>query len=198
MKVFLDIGAHKGQTLIEVLNHRYAFDKIFAFEPMPKYYQMLLRNFSDERLEVFNFGLLDTSTNANLYGVNRRGDASIYANKTSGDARSVIECQFVEAAAFFKERLVADDINLVKINCEGSEIRIFDNLINSGEIWKISAATVAWDADKIPGMESAAETVRERLRSIGFHNHEHPPIRGRSHQMRIRRWLTGTDLPIFT
>ena len=33
MKIFLDIGSHVGQTLLEVTKEKYAFDKIVCFEP---------------------------------------------------------------------------------------------------------------------------------------------------------------------
>ena len=33
MKIFIDIGAHIGQTLHEVSKEKYAFDKIVCFEP---------------------------------------------------------------------------------------------------------------------------------------------------------------------
>lgn len=35
MRIFLDVGAHDGQTLAEVLKPEYRFDRVYAFEPMP-------------------------------------------------------------------------------------------------------------------------------------------------------------------
>ena len=33
MRIFLDIGAHTGETLNEVLKEKYAFDRVICFEP---------------------------------------------------------------------------------------------------------------------------------------------------------------------
>ena len=33
MKIFIDIGAHTGETLLEVTKEKYAFEKIVCFEP---------------------------------------------------------------------------------------------------------------------------------------------------------------------
>jgi len=35
-KVFLDIGAHLGETLSEIRKEQYGFDRIVCFEPSPR------------------------------------------------------------------------------------------------------------------------------------------------------------------
>ena len=32
MKIFLDVGGHEGQSLLSVIDPKYAFDRIFVFE----------------------------------------------------------------------------------------------------------------------------------------------------------------------
>lgn len=202
MIVFLDIGAHRGQTLWEVLQPYYAFDRIYAFEPMYKHYHILDHNHGDvEHLEILNFGLADCTKSMSLWGTNRRGAASIYAEKANVDAQYETICDFVEASLFFRTHLSLDDINIVKINCEGSEIPILDNLIDTGEIWKITSASICWDSEKIPGMEGEEARVKRRLVDIGFDRHELPSgisyLKGKSHQRRILYWLRKTGLPVF-
>lgn len=195
MLVFLDIGAHRGQTLWEVLKPKYAFDKIYAFEPRSKEYNILDNNHGhEEHLEILPFGLADCTSTMELYGTNRRGAASIYPEKINVDPSFRETCSFVEASLFFRTHLSADDINIVKINCEGGEVPIVNNLIDSGEIWKISAASICWDADKIPGMEEITRQTQSRLKEIGFTRHELPAgtrkVYGRTHQDRIGNWLS--------
>jgi len=202
MIVFLDIGAHRGQTLWEVLQPYYAFDRIYAFEPMYKHYNILDHNHGDvDHLEILNFGLADCTKRMSLWGTNRRGAASIYADKPNVDINFEVVCDFVEASLFFRTHLSLADINIVKINCEGAEIPILDNLIDSGEIWKISSASICWDSSKIPGMEGEEERVRQRLADIKFDRHELPPgttcLKGKTHQRRIKYWLRKTGLPVY-
>ena len=57
MKIFLDIGSHVGQTLLEVTKEKYAFDKIVCFEPS-RVCLKELKKFAenDERIVICNFG----------------------------------------------------------------------------------------------------------------------------------------------
>ena len=36
MKISLDVGSHKGETLKEVIKSKYNFEKIYCFEPSKK------------------------------------------------------------------------------------------------------------------------------------------------------------------
>ena len=68
MKVFLDIGSHIGETLLEVTKEKYAFDKIVCFEPS-KFCLDKLNRFSeeDERIVICEFGLSNRNQEAELF-----------------------------------------------------------------------------------------------------------------------------------
>jgi FkbM family methyltransferase len=191
MLVFVDIGAHNGQTLEEATKPQYAFDKIYAFEPMPRQFRNLgIFYGSVPTLEILHCGLAARTGKMNVYGDNRHNEASIYSGKPNVNESIVTSCDFIEASEFFRNNLSTEDTNIVKVNCEGAEIPIFNNLIDSGEIWKITKTTICWDSRKIPGMEDSERMLRERFSEIGFTGHECPnKIQGDTHQERIANWL---------
>ena len=57
MKIFLDVGAHKGQTLKIALEEKYGFDKIYCFEPVSECCDVL-RTYRDERVTICEYGFI--------------------------------------------------------------------------------------------------------------------------------------------
>ena len=153
MRVFLDVGGHDGQTLEEVMRPVYAFDQIYCFEPMPLQFANLTRRFSEvmkcPKLLLCNYGILDTNGNLPVYGTNSNMGASIYDTKIDIEKGVVTECRFVRASDFFRENVKDGDFVLMKLNCEGSECRIINDLIESKEIWKVTGVMVDFDVRKI-------------------------------------------------
>jgi FkbM family methyltransferase len=185
--LFLDVGAHDGQTLREVLRH--PFDRIFAFEPMPVQHRNLLRDFTDPRLQILRYGLSDRSGTMPVYGTNDDMEASVYPDKVDVDRVACTWCEFVEASRFFHDHVEPPVI--VKLNCEGSEIAILNNLIESGQVWKITNVMIDFDVRKIPGMEHLEAELLDRFEQIGFHNFSlcDDVMKGETHQDRIAHWL---------
>ena len=202
--IFLDVGAHEGHTLEEVTTSKYRFDKIYAFEPMMKQYKILVDRFSSvKNLEMFNYGLADKTGVRYIYGTNADLGASIYQQKRDLDDRTVAtECRFVEASQFFKEYIDPKDIVVVKLNCEGSEIIILNNLIDTGEINKINNVMIDFDVRKVDGMEHEEPKLLHRFEEMGFKNYclcDNVMV-GRTHQDRIANWLDhcGVDVKMPT
>lgn len=184
---FLDVGAHDGQTLEEVTTDRYDFERIYAFEPAPAQYARLLERFAAvPNVTLLNCGLSDQTGPLPLYGTNDAMEASLYPAKVDVDEYVARLCHFVKASEFFTQ--LPDGLT-VKLNCEGAEVAILDDLIDSGQIWKIASVLIDFDVRKIPGMEHREEQTLKRLADIGFDRYcSWPP--GATHQERIRAWLT--------
>jgi hypothetical protein len=92
MKVFLDVGAHEGSSLHAVRDPKYAFDRIYCFEPAPAC-RPALDAVSDDRVEVCRFGLWNHTTERLLYDPGRRG-ASLFADKFKLEPAGAV-CRFV-------------------------------------------------------------------------------------------------------
>lgn len=193
MRVFLDVGAHEGQTLDEVLRPEHGFDLVYAFEPLPAQYATLVERFgARDGLTLLDYGLADRTAVMPVYGTNEGMEASLYPAKRDLDAGVVTDCRFVEASAFFAGHLPDDATVVVKLNCEGAEVAILENLIATGQIWKIANVMIDFDVRKIPGMEDHETRLLARLDAIGFDRHvlcEHVML-GETHAERIAHWLT--------
>ena len=68
MKVFLDIGAHDGETLHAVRDPKYGFDRIYCLEPASSCWPAL-EAVADERVTVCKYGLWDRTCERLLYNL---------------------------------------------------------------------------------------------------------------------------------
>ena len=179
-KIFLDVGGHRGETLETVLLPKYHFDKVHCFEPIPELYEFIKIKFATHlggQLQVHNYGLADFTGTAKLYGTGTQskfGDslgASLYADKNDVDNSEFIECKFTTATEFVEKFIDKDDFVVLKLNCEGGEVPILQNLMDSGKIHQINFAMIDFDVVKIPSMKSKKQSVLDGLRSVGFSNY---------------------------
>lgn len=202
MIIFLDVGSHSGQTLEEVIRDNYRFDVIHCFEPMPGEYERLREKFrtcpAGEKIIFHNYGLLDRTGSLDLYGNNTDMGASIFSNKNRMQGREKsTTCQFVRASEFFAENIKEDDLVVMKLNVEGSECIILNDLLDSGECFKIDNVMIDFDIRKVPDKQNDEMVLLERFKREGFHNYslcdDVMKGKGKTHQKRIRSWLSHLD-----
>src|SRR5262249_33531928 len=125
LKVFLDVGAHDGASLHAVRDPKYGFDRIYCFEPASSCWPVL-EAVSDERVTVCRFGLWDRTGEHTLYDTGSVG-ASVFADKFAG-ARAGEPARFVRATDWFLDNLGERDVVFLKLNCEGAEVDIVEDL----------------------------------------------------------------------
>jgi FkbM family methyltransferase len=170
-RIFLDIGAHEGQTLEVVTQPKWRFDEIHSFEPMPGQFAKLDRFSDDERVTLHNFGLSDKTGSRDLYGANEQYEASVYRAPGRIDDSVVTTAEFVRASDWMAENVSSDDVVLAKMNCEGSEADILLDLIETDEIWKLDHVAIAFDIRRFPGGERRYAQLRRLLEEINFPVH---------------------------
>ena len=189
--VFMDCGTHDGQSCAEATKDLYGFAKIFGFEPMPKQWANISSTYRDDpRCTFFNHGLLDHTGTVDIYGSNDICEASIYPTKRDVNPAVVTPCAMVEASEWFRQYIRDEDRNIFKLNCEGAEIPILHNLIDSGEIWKIDHIMLDFDCRYIDGNQHLEAEMLDRLRSIGFNRYtladDNPYL---THLQKMAHWL---------
>jgi FkbM family methyltransferase len=162
-RVFLDIGGHFGETLAEVVKPRWAFDRIWVFEPATAC-RAALDAFADERTHIVNAGWWSSDTEMELHDPGSIG-ASVIAGKALTE--TVERCHFVDAARWMAENVMESDVVWMKLNCEAAEVDVLDRLLTSGEIRKVHHLMVHFDVEKVPGMEHRAADMRSRLGAAG-------------------------------
>jgi FkbM family methyltransferase len=187
MRVFLDVGAHVGESLTPALDPRYRFDRVVCFEPVRACWAELER-LSDRRVEICRFGLWKEEARRSIHDAGSLG-ASVLAEGSSGGRTEVVELR--QASGWFRDELAEDDLVFLKLNCEGSECDILDDLLRSGEIRKVNSALVDFDVRKVTRLAHREREVRERLDAAGHSGllrlkEEH---KGPTHTATIDNWL---------
>ena len=188
MKVFLDVGAHEGSTLLAVRDPKYAFDRIYCFEPASSCWPAL-EQLADGRVTICRFGLWNETTTRTLYDPGNRG-ASMYADKFR-DAPEHEETRLVRASDWFRENIAKTDDVFMKLNCEGAEVDIVEDLLESGLLARVHSVMIDPDVRKIPSQAHRERELRERLAASGLTNYamEDEVMVGATHRARIQHWL---------
>ncbi len=188
MKVFLDVGAHEGGTLKAVRDPKYGFDRIYCFEPARACWPAL-EALRDDRVTVCRFGLWSRTCEHELYDPGSVG-ASMFADKFPG-TRPGEPARFVRATDWFREHLRADDEIYLKLNCEGAEVDIVEDLLDSGELARVRSVMIDPDVRKIPSQRHRERELRDRLAASGLSNYamEEEVMIGATHHDRIQHWL---------
>lgn len=166
MRVFLDVGAHYGETAAAVLDPKYGFDRVICFEPVAECWQRL-EALDDPRVVVNRFGLWKDTCELPMFSPGLEG-ASMFWDKNQTESQAL--CEFVQASTWVREHVSDDDTVFMKMNVEGAESDIIEDLLDSGEYKKIAGMLVYADAMKIPSQRHRATEIVARLQDVGYGN----------------------------
>ncbi len=192
VRVLLDVGAHHGQTLHAALMHAYSFDLIYSFEPSQSCWSVLDRLASTKpNVSIQRFGLLDDDIALPLHQPGAIG-ASIFAAKSGSGAAE--HCTFKDAGRWWDENIPVGARVTLKLNVEGSELRILKSLHRVGALSKVRSALIHFDSRKVPGLEAdEAETIR-LLKQSGIEWIDARDIMfGRNTTEKTTNWLRWLD-----
>lgn len=204
MKIFLDVGSNTGQTLDEILEPRYGFDRIFlkygfdriyCFEPVPELQRVLAKEYQDPRIIITGVGLWNQTCQGLIFSPGSQS-GSIFADKINVDPQDSVMCRFVRASDWFRDNLTATDEVYLKLNCEGCEVDIIEDLLDSNEYRKVASLGVAFDVKKIPSQRGREVEIIRRLEASGYRNYVDIELElGDSRKEKMQAWLimAGAD-----
>jgi FkbM family methyltransferase len=129
----IDCGGYIGDYTAEILL-RYGC-KVILFEPCPTFYEQCRERFKDDkRVTVLSQGLGRENGFKKLY-VNKDA-TSVFKDWAKSD--EVFDVEIIKLSEFIKDK----KIDCLKLNCEGSEYEIIDELYKSGKIRDINEILV--------------------------------------------------------
>lgn len=165
MKIFLDVGAHFGETLNIALEVKYGFDKLYCFEPVRECCEEI-KKIKDKRVTLCEYGLWNENCTKTIYNPGSKG-ASLFRDKFRHEV-SLTDIKLMSASGWFSQNLDGSDDIYLKINCEGAECVILDDLISSGEYEKIKVLMVDFDVRKIPSQQHLMSEMKAKLNKLSI------------------------------
>jgi FkbM family methyltransferase len=147
--IVFDLGGYEGQWASDIFSKFQC--EILVFEPFSTYAKNIQERFKrNSKIRVFDFGLGKDDKRVTLYSNN---DASSVYSK-GGQA---FEIEIRKASTFLTDKNISW-IDLIKINIEGGEYDLLEELIGHGVIRKIKNIQVQFH-DFVP-------EARERMKKI--------------------------------
>lgn len=170
--ILIDIGANIGISSLFFSRCKY-INKIFAFEPVKDTYDQAQYNLKlNEKINkvewIKNVGL----------GRNNRKESFLFDSKTKGNTgiRGKLSPSYLENEFAIKREVqicdasveinkilktVNDEKIIIKMDCEGAEYEILDNLFESGVIDQIDVLLLEWH-------DNGVEEIEKLLLESGF------------------------------
>ncbi len=119
--IVFDLGGYEGSWSADIFE-KYGCE-VYIFEPVKKYFDKIVDRFKNNpKIHVFNLGLSNKNGTYNIYYNN---DSSSLVHKTSETESIQLRniCDFIDETNIEK-------IDLIKINIEGEEFDLLDEIIN--------------------------------------------------------------------
>ena len=118
-----DVGGYKGQGASDLFSMY--LPTIYIFEPRAEYTQAIEKRFKkNNKIKVFNFGLSNKKSDNYIY-FNDDGSTLFLKNSQKEKVK-------MESISDFIKNNNINKIDLLKLNIEGGEYEVLDDLINLG------------------------------------------------------------------
>lgn len=129
--VIFDVGGYLGE-FSEIINTKFK-SQIYLFEPFPDFYKIIFEKFKNqENIKCFDFAL--SNFDGEMKMENKGLETSLIGNDKLKQSKNVVKV--INIINFIKSYNIVS-IDLMKLNVEGSEYEILEEIIAAGFINKI-------------------------------------------------------------
>ena len=180
--LFIDIGAHIGESIEIASSRSYNFDLIIAVEPSA-YCQKFLKKYRNPSILIQKIGLGSSNRNVTLYGSGSVG-GSLFAEKIPYWSLNE-KIKVLRFSEWYRENVSKESLVWIKINAEGAEFEIIEEL-KLIEKKSIVSMLVSFDVEKIPGYENKKQKLIDILQC-----ELEIPFVERSKEIGVTEWLNS-------
>lgn len=167
----IDIGMNVGLSTLYFAG-RDRVEQVHSFEPFEAPYRRALKNIElnpelARKIKTYNFGLAaDTVTKTVAYDEATTIGTSIHGN--GGAVSTTINLRNASGALteIIKSAKAAGQVVVIKMDCEGSEFEIFDDLVSTNLLSDVHIFMIEWH--KWWSAEKTDETLIKHLIKSGF------------------------------
>jgi FkbM family methyltransferase len=158
----VDVGAHLGYyTLLAKFNNV----NVFAFEPDPYYFSLLLKNLERNRIikgvYAYQMAVADKLAMATFFADNSGGRGNLYAPV----GERIITVPTITLDAFF-EKLGWPQVDLIKIDVEGAEVAVLNGMRELSKQNKSLRLIIEFALNRPSGVQ--ADEFFNALEKLGF------------------------------
>ena len=167
----IDIGMNVGFSSL-YFAHRELVEQVHSFEPFAAPYRRALQNISLNpdiagKIRPHNFGLAGKAETKTVgYNENTTIGTSIHGNGGEDSTTIVIKQASEVLRDIFETAKAHGQAIVIKMDCEGSEFGIFDDLAASGLLADVHIFMIEWH--KWWSAEKTDETLIQHLQDFGF------------------------------
>jgi FkbM family methyltransferase len=188
--VVLDVGAYEG-TFTRTIHERYGCE-VYAFEPIRRHYETV-KALAGPSVEVFNFGI---GASDRTERISVRGDSSsIFARAHAELDASARESEQIEirGLAGVLEALDLRYVDLLKLNVEGCEYEILEQILRDGLAECFENIQVQFH-ELVPDAHVRREAIREGLARTHRLTYDEPCVWENHERVRERYRLAAATL----
>jgi len=190
-KIFVDVGGFEGDASRAALDPIFDFSKVICFEPVRELAAAIQKRIRDNRLEVVCAALADRDGEACIFGPGTLA-GSLYQDHRDTDARIAAPCALRRASTVLAPFVDNGARVFLKLNCEGAEIPILEDLLRSGVFHRLESVLLDLDARKVPALSERLAWIERQLETHVYRNWhlpEHVQYGWQSIFGGIRNWL---------
>lgn len=171
-KIFIDIGAHNGNSLKKAISDFPECDNYIAYEPIEKHYNNLIREFNDKKFVIYPYAIdtCEPGVHKKYFFLDRSHHSlgsTFYKDKKSGKLKmTTVNC--VDFSHVF-EQFDATDTVYLKLDIEGKEYDFLNYAINQEKFKCVKKLYVEWHQYKIPSIsEEIHNSIVDKLIKLKF------------------------------
>jgi len=166
--IYIDIGSRGGQQIGFALQ---SVDHVYGFEPSPSSYHRIHKIFVDNpRVTLHQFGLWNKTCEIEMINEGAAGGTIFQDYQSTGPVPRKAMVKMIKASDWFRDNLTEPAKIIMKINCEGGECDIINDLLDSGEYSKIHTCLIDFDVRKCPSKRHEELKLITRLKLLEITN----------------------------
>ena len=159
----IEVGGYRGNWTNYISGHYDCF--VDVYEPVKEFYEHMKQRFSNRpKIQVVNSGV-ESYTGQACMAVMEEGSTLYTPGADKGESVSMLDIsQIVRNKA---------KVDLLALNCEGSEYNILSHLIMDGEINRVEKILVQFHVD-YPDAEKRRDSIRQELAKTHWETMAYP------------------------
>jgi FkbM family methyltransferase len=169
---FIDLGAFNGDTIELALRHIRGIENVYGFEPLEVHYEAMKERFKDSGYSLINAAADIKDGKSEIFLGAEYGD--IASSTHAGNPNCSVESQVINTIdfpRFLREKFGTNSPSgriTLKLNIEGTEYRILEQMIMDGTIQLVDKIYCDWHWYFIGMTEEQHHLLVKRLRRLGF------------------------------